>query len=258
MRSLPEGKGIECRRLDRLLDQVDGQIWCNDFQAKGQDLHEALHSTERYYEAIAAEYDELWYSPAARMRYAEAYSLIQDRLGQLTLPSDLVLDAGCGTSEWATAVVGKGGRVIGLDSSPKMLRVGQRRMASLGGSGNLSLVCGDVGFLPFKERIFDGLMCLFVLSHLQDDCTAGFLRECGRVVRKDGWMLFLDSRSSQLHLQEELQVRTLAGGEEYLVYKRYFEAGRLASLLEEGTGRSFSPQEIDRYVLCASGSRAPC
>ena len=56
---VPEG-GVECRRLSVLLDQIDAEIECHEFRAKEQDLDKALTSTQRYYQAIAQEYDQLW------------------------------------------------------------------------------------------------------------------------------------------------------------------------------------------------------
>jgi len=149
-------------------------------------------------------------------------------------------------------MIERGASVVAFDRSLKMLQIGREKSLSRAFMQNLNLVRGDLSLLPFKERIFDGVRTLFVLGHLPDDKMEIFLDELARVIKEGGWMLFVDTRLHEPHRSKELQVRTLEDGREYIVYKRYFTAVELETLLEKSFSCSFSVLEIDRYVICIS------
>lgn len=251
--SYRSGDRIECRRFSRQIEDIDSHIQCTSFKAKEQDLEEVVNSTAKYYQEIGHEYDELWYSSDCRMQHNEFYSLVEGKLARLSSSKMLVLDAGCGTCEWATVMMKKGAFVAGFDQSLKMLRSGKYKAASRKLTQNLNVICGDLRSLPFKERTFDGATTIFVLSHLPEDRTKMFLDELRRVMKREGWMLFADSKFRQPHQERELQVRTLKNGQEYTVYKRYFTAIELENLLEKQFSRSFHALEVGRYIVCSTG-----
>jgi ubiquinone/menaquinone biosynthesis C-methylase UbiE len=248
----PEEGRIECRRTSRVLKEVDAKIQCSAFKAKEQDLAMILESTKRYYDEIGNEYDDLWYSPQARIQYNKLYSFLQRKMAHLSSPGELVLDAGCGTCEWSTILMKNQALVVGFDQSIEMLQIGKEKSISRGVQTNLDLILGDLELLPYKERTFDGITILFVLGHLPDDKIRNFLDELARVIKEEAWMLFADGRFREPHQRQELQVRTLKSGKEYTVYKRYFTAVELKTVLEKRFHRSFSALEIDRYAICTS------
>jgi len=248
----PEEGRIECRQLSRLLKEIDAEIQCGIFKAKEQDLERIIESTKRYYEEIGSEYDELWYSPYAYVQYDKLYSLLQRKVSRLLSPSALILDAGCGTCEWATVMMKQGALIVGFDQSLKMLQIGREKSVSQGLGQNLNLIRGDLNHLPFKEETFDGITILFVLSHLPEYKMGNFLSELVRVTRKEGWSLVVDSRLREPHERQELQVRTLKSGKEYIIYKRYFTAVELRTLLEKQLSRFSLASELDRYIICMS------
>jgi ubiquinone/menaquinone biosynthesis C-methylase UbiE len=251
MRYRPKNR-IECKRLSRTLRDIDAEIKCSAFRAKEADLKKIMKSTERYYQEIGHEYDEIWYSQYARRKYKNLYFFLQRKIAQLLWKGTLVLDAGCGTCEWAAFMINKGASVVGLDQSLRMLKLGKEKSLPQRLTQNLSLIRGDISLAPFKEETFDGATILFVLGHLLDDGTEFFLRELARVVKNEGWMLFVDTRLREPHQQQEYVVRTLKSGKEYIIYKRYFVAEELKSLLEQQLSRSFSALELESYVICVS------
>jgi SAM-dependent methyltransferase len=102
-------------------------------------------------------------------------------------PGERVLDVGCGTGVFLPAVaalVGSGGRVVGLDHSEAFLREARKRIADQGLEGVVSLVSGDAQRLLFEDDSFDAAHTERVLMHLDDPDAA--IRELRRVVRPGG------------------------------------------------------------------------
>jgi demethylmenaquinone methyltransferase/2-methoxy-6-polyprenyl-1,4-benzoquinol methylase len=102
-------------------------------------------------------------------------------------PGMAMLDVACGTglvADLAARIVGPGGRVVGLDRSPGMLREAVRR-------GHLQLaVQGSAEHLPFADESFDLLCMGFALRHVSDLRTT--FGEFRRVLRPGGTALVLE------------------------------------------------------------------
>lgn len=97
-----------------------------------------------------------------------------------------VLDVGCGSgldARVAARMVGAGGRVVGLDFSPEMLRVARGAEAAPAG-GNLEFREGDVERLPFEDGAFDVVLSNGVVNLVPDKGAA--FREIRRVLRAGG------------------------------------------------------------------------
>jgi SAM-dependent methyltransferase len=106
-----------------------------------------------------------------------------------------VLDVGCGTGATTLALaeaVGPTGRVTGVDLSPSLLEVAERRVAERG-LDNVTLVVGDAGSHPFAPGQFD-----VVFSRLGtmffDEPTAGFVN-LRRALRPGGRLGFVSWRA---------------------------------------------------------------
>jgi SAM-dependent methyltransferase len=100
-------------------------------------------------------------------------------------PGTHLLDVGCGIGDDARALaerVGRGGRVVGLDSSAVLIEEAHRR----GESQHFSLEfrVGDVSHLEFPDENFDGCRADRVFMHLENREQA--LREMVRVTRPGG------------------------------------------------------------------------
>ncbi len=105
-------------------------------------------------------------------------------VSQVVWPGDRVLDACCGTGDLAVAAEQRGGRVVGLDFSERMLDRARSK------SGAIEWVRGDALDLPFAEGEFDAATVGFGVRNLED--LEGGLRELCRVLRPGGKVAVLD------------------------------------------------------------------
>jgi ubiquinone/menaquinone biosynthesis C-methylase UbiE len=104
-----------------------------------------------------------------------------ERLG--LKPGEWVLDVGTGGGVLLPHLrreVGDRGRVVGLDSSWKMiLEAGKARTKQ-----DFCLVNACVQRLPLKNQTFDCITCMDTFAHVNDKREA--LNEIGRILKKDG------------------------------------------------------------------------
>ena len=103
---------------------------------------------------------------------------------EVVWPGDRVLDACCGTGDLAVEAERRGGRVVGLDFSPRMLERARQK------SGAIEWVQGDALVLPFADGEFDAATVGFGVRNLSD-LEAG-LRELERVLRPGGKLAVLE------------------------------------------------------------------
>jgi len=103
---------------------------------------------------------------------------------EVVWPGDRVLDACCGTGDLAVEAERRGGRVVGLDFSEKMLE------RARGKSGAIEWVQGDALALPFGDGEFDAATVGFGVRNLAD-LEAG-LRELARVLKPGGRVAVLE------------------------------------------------------------------
>jgi len=103
---------------------------------------------------------------------------------EVVWPGDRVLDACCGTGDLAVEAERRGGRVVGLDFSARMLERARRK------SGTIEWLQGDALALPFADGEFDAVTVGFGVRNLAD--LEGGLREAKRVLRPGGRIAVLE------------------------------------------------------------------
>lgn len=117
---------------------------------------------------------------------------------------ECVLEIGSGTGlclvELAVAV-GATGLVFGLDLSPGMLAVADRRVCREGVSSQVHLQRGDAAHLPFSSNSFDALLISFTLELFDTPEIPLVLTESLRVLRPEGRICVVAlSRAERLSL----------------------------------------------------------
>ena len=103
---------------------------------------------------------------------------------EVVWPGDRVLDACCGTGDLAVEAERRGGRVVGLDFSEKMLERARKK------SGAIEWVQGDALALPFGDGEFDAATVGFGIRNLA--ALEGGLRELARVLKPGGKVAVLE------------------------------------------------------------------
>jgi len=120
-----------------------------------------------------------------------------------------------------------------VDNLPSMLRRLAQRRRQHRAKSKISLIVSDGFFLPFKNEVFDGAMLNWVLAHIRVKKNEHFMNEVSRVVKCCGWLLISDSYwRGQERGKEQAQTREV-GGEQYEVYKYYYEPKELERLLQK-------------------------
>lgn len=107
-------------------------------------------------------------------------------------PGRVYLDVGCGTGDVSLAIVKQShsSRVVGIDPSEGMLRIGIEKVGQSGLQGNITLLPGDVLNLQFPDKTFDGAIASFCIRNVTDRKRA--LAEIRRVIRPGGVFVILE------------------------------------------------------------------
>lgn len=98
---------------------------------------------------------------------------------------ELLLDIGSNWGRWSVSAARKGWRVVGID--PSLGAIMAARRAFSGADLDLSFVCGDARFLPFKPNTFKCAFSYSVLQHFSEADAALAVAEAGRVLRRGGF-----------------------------------------------------------------------
>jgi malonyl-CoA O-methyltransferase len=119
----------------------------------------------------------LWsphYDEAPNPLLALESRLLEPRLG--SLDGLRVLDAGCGTGRWMTALAERGAHVFGIDCCDSMIAQAAAKPALRG-----CCSIADITKIPTRDDSFDLAICSFALSYTPRLNTA--LSELARVAR---------------------------------------------------------------------------
>jgi SAM-dependent methyltransferase len=173
-------------------------------------------------------------------RHAE---LISDLVGEAGTPVDelgAILDWGCGCGRVLRHWSGLAHtRVYGCDINPKMVDwcVANLPFAEVG-RNDLSPP------LPYPDSTFDLVYALSVMTHLPEDLQHAWIRECRRVLRPQGLLLF-----------STLGAHYLTLGRLTAAERESFRNGDVVVLYEDAPGTSlcsaYHPQSYVREELAA-------
>lgn len=129
-------------------------------------------------------------SKTAAQRYPKGrpyfHPLVIERIRtslSLTKPVARAIDVGCGTGLSTIALKEIADEIVGVDASPEMTALAER-------DARIEYEVADALSLPFGESEFD-LMTLCSAFHWLD--REKFLKEAGRVLRSQGWLIVYDN-----------------------------------------------------------------
>lgn len=103
-----------------------------------------------------------------------------------------VLDIATGTGDLAINLIDTGAsKIIGLDISPGMLAVGQKKVSEKKLDSTIEMIVGDSENLPFEENTFDAVTVAFGVRNFEN-LEIG-LSEIYRVLKKGGNLVILET-----------------------------------------------------------------
>ncbi|WP_273125940.1 demethylmenaquinone methyltransferase [Metabacillus sp. HB246100] len=158
----------------------------------GQSKEERVHSV---FEKIYKNYDQM-NSVISFQRHKAWRKETMKRMK--VMPGQQALDVCCGTADWSIALaqeVGAEGKVIGLDFSQNMLKIGQEKIEQLPYS-NIELIHGNAMNLPFEDNSFDFVTIGFGLRNVPDYMQV--LKEMHRVLKPGGKAVCLETSQPTL------------------------------------------------------------
>jgi demethylmenaquinone methyltransferase / 2-methoxy-6-polyprenyl-1,4-benzoquinol methylase len=144
------------------------------------------------FDLIAPRYDAFtrWFSFGMDASWKRHVILLADNAAAV-IPdrSAVIADLACGTGDLASALAGRGHRVLGVDVSIEMLERAVARARSTGGSAP-RLVAGDMIALPLRDASVDVVTIGYGLRNASP--LSATLDEVRRVLRPGGHVVALD------------------------------------------------------------------
>ena len=147
---------------------------------------------------------------------------------------DRVLDVCCGTGDQAIHYARKSITATGVDLSPNMIRLAEKKKSKLGLS-NVSFQLADALHLPFRDSFFDYASICFGLHEKERTDRKIIISEMKRVVRKGGALIFVDfqvplPRRPITYLVKAIEF--IAGGSHFRCFKDYIAQGGMTEILK--------------------------
>ncbi len=143
-----------------------------------------------------------------------------------------VLDLCCGTGEQLRRINHPDSLTVGLDRNFSLITYARAC------SPDIPWICADAGFLPFQASSFRCVILSFSLHEKSPEFRLAVLKEAKRVVKKGGWLLFLDyekawNLSSRLGGTMIWIIERLAGDNHFRNFRHFIAAGGLNQFLHE-------------------------
>ncbi|MBN6888420.1 demethylmenaquinone methyltransferase / 2-methoxy-6-polyprenyl-1,4-benzoquinol methylase [Cytobacillus horneckiae] len=158
----------------------------------GQSKEERVHNV---FEKIYGNYDKM----NSVISFQQHLRWRKDTMKRMDVqPGSKALDVCCGTGDWSIALseaVGESGKVVGLDFSKNMLKIGEEKVKEQG-IKNIELVHGNAMELPYPDNSFDYVTIGFGLRNVPDYMQV--LKEMQRVVKPGGIAVCLETSQPTL------------------------------------------------------------
>jgi ubiquinone/menaquinone biosynthesis C-methylase UbiE len=114
-------------------------------------------------------------------------------------PTDIVLDAGCGTGTNIFLLQDKVSRIIGMDYAGGAIARCERRIG-FEKIENVELLHGDITGLPLTSDSVDKVICSSVFQYLDDDAVRTSINEFSRVLKQGGFLILHVKNLASLYL----------------------------------------------------------
>jgi ubiquinone/menaquinone biosynthesis C-methylase UbiE len=148
---------------------------------------------------------------------------------------DKVLDICCGTGDQAFHYGERGIIATGIDLNAEMIKMVEKRKESFGLT-NISFRVADAKELPFKDNSFDFASICLGLHGIERDGRDKVISEMKRVVKREGFLIFIDFRVPLPSTIISYLVKTIeyfAGRNHHKCFKDYLKQGGLDEILKK-------------------------
>ena len=220
-----------------------------------------------YYRARAPEYDR-WFRREGRYdRGVEATSRwfaevaeLMAALDELPLDGAAILELAPGTGIWTERLVVRSADVTAVDSSPEMIEHNVQRLGDR--AERVRYIEADL-FDWVPDRVYDGVVFCFWISHVPDERLDGFLSTVAAALRPGGWFFFVDglredTSTAMDHVLPEAGVavmtRRLDDGREFRIVKNYWTLDELTRRTR-AAGLVVDVRETLTYFQYGAGTR---
>ncbi len=123
--------------------------------------------------------------------------------------SEIILDVGCGTGNYAIKLAQRGCIVVGIDISEEMLAIARKKCQEL--NLRIELLNANAESIPFADNYFDSVVSIATFEFIRNPQKA--LEEMFRVVKSNGKIVvgFINRESpwGELYLSEEFRTKTI-------------------------------------------------
>ena len=139
------------------------------------------HETREYFDSVAQKWDQIrsaFFGEGVRAAAIAASGIT---------PSSIVADVGVGTGFLSKGALAAGARVIGIDSSDRMLEEARKHFAGQ----RFEARAGEIDSLPLTTGEVDVVLANMVLHHAPDPPRA--IQEMSRVLKPGGRLVITDA-----------------------------------------------------------------
>lgn len=163
-------------------NQQDSDFFPDDLERLKEVLAKRETRSKAYFEVVQAEWEKI------RRNYIDdPFSYLV--ASSLVRPDAVAADVGTGTGELLLSLAQTAAKVIGVDSSEKMLEACSQRVAQ-SGLENVELRLGEAEALPLADGECDAAFSSMLLHHLADPAVG--VREMARIVKPGGKVVISD------------------------------------------------------------------
>ena len=150
----------------------------------------------------------------------------------------LLLDVGCGRGLLSNFT--KHREYVGLDIS-----LDQLKSSMWLGSGKYYRVNASAVLLPFRDNVFELVVCTEVIEHLPRKFTEACISEVYRILKKGGTAVFSTPNIAYLYNRLRFLFKGELMGFEHEEHVQFFNYGRLRSMLEKAGFREIRRHGFD-------------
>lgn len=162
------------------------------------------------------------------MDFTEVNTSFAERAVELLPPEGIVLDLGTGTARIPILILERNPKlkIIAVDLSENMLKVGKFNVEKNNLSSNIKLEIVDAKKLPYPDNYFDAVISNSLMHHIPDPLPV--LKEINRVLKSKAGILIRDLiRPASLNIVEELVQQYAADCDEH--QKKLYRDSLIAS-----------------------------